>query len=190
MNAFDHVLVLLSFVYALALTHLLSRIAGLYFARKRVRYSGLAAILIVIAILMVFFSWLELWPFRNTPSWDLASVIVQFVYAIELYFLCALAAPEIVAEGTIDLDAYYWEEFRPFYGLLAATVLTAMAGNFTFLRTNDLSTFWSWQIGSLPAFPPLILAIAVRARWAQWAAGALAILFIVVLNIILVGIIR
>ena len=60
MNAFDHVLVLLSFVYALAVTHLLSRIGTLYSNRERVTFSGLQALLMLVAILQVFFSWLEL----------------------------------------------------------------------------------------------------------------------------------
>ena len=38
MGAFDHVMVLLSFVFALALTHLLSRVGSLMLARKRVRF--------------------------------------------------------------------------------------------------------------------------------------------------------
>jgi hypothetical protein len=40
MAAFEHVLALLSFVYALALTHLLARIVALFDARARVKFSG------------------------------------------------------------------------------------------------------------------------------------------------------
>ena len=43
MSAFGHVTALLSFVYALALTHLLARIAELFVARDRVKFSGLLA---------------------------------------------------------------------------------------------------------------------------------------------------
>jgi hypothetical protein len=40
MGPFDHVTVLLSFVYALALTHLLTRMGSLLVARRRVVFSG------------------------------------------------------------------------------------------------------------------------------------------------------
>ena len=40
MTPFEHVAALFSFVYALALTHLLARIAELVVARDRVRLSG------------------------------------------------------------------------------------------------------------------------------------------------------
>jgi hypothetical protein len=136
MNAFDHVLVLLSFVYALAITHLLSRVASLYFARERVTVYGLQVLLILIAISQVFFSWLELWPFRSTPKWDLLSIAVQFVYAVELYFLCSVAAPEVKDGEQIDLKAFFWREYRTFYGLGLAAIVTAMAGNFTFLEVG------------------------------------------------------
>jgi hypothetical protein len=187
MGAFDHVLVLLSFVYALALTHLLSRIAGLYFARSRVRFSGLWALMAVFAILLVFFSWLDLWPFRSTSSWDLLSIVVQFVYAIELYFLCALAAPEPAGKEAVDLDAFYREEHRPFFALGILVILTAMAGNFTFFRTTDPSAFWNWQLACLPSFPPLILLLSVRARWAQWAGSIAVLIALIAVNTWLVG---
>jgi hypothetical protein len=65
MGAFDHVLVLLSFVYALALTHLLSRIGALLLQRQRVHFSGLLAVCMTVAILMVFANWLSLWDLRG-----------------------------------------------------------------------------------------------------------------------------
>ncbi len=40
MSAFEHVTALLAFVYALALTHLLARVAELVVTRERVLLSG------------------------------------------------------------------------------------------------------------------------------------------------------
>ena len=61
MTAFEHVTALFSFVYALALTHLLARIAELIVARDRVKFSGLLALGMINAILVVFANWLSLW---------------------------------------------------------------------------------------------------------------------------------
>lgn len=66
MTAFEHVTALLSFVYALALTHLLARIAELIVARDRVKFSGLLTLGMVNAILLVFANWLSLWDLRST----------------------------------------------------------------------------------------------------------------------------
>src|SRR5207302_7729484 len=57
MTAFEHVTALLSFVYALALTHLLARVAELIVACERVKFSGLLALGMVNAVLLVFVNW-------------------------------------------------------------------------------------------------------------------------------------
>jgi hypothetical protein len=71
MHPFDHVLILYSFVFALALTHLLSWVGSLMLARRRVRFSGLQAFMAVNAIVLVFVNWLALWfvhDRRNGPA--------------------------------------------------------------------------------------------------------------------------
>ena len=68
MSAFEHVTALLSFVYALALTHLLARIAELIVTRERVKFSGLLALGMVNAVLMVFVNWLSLGIFVRSRT--------------------------------------------------------------------------------------------------------------------------
>src|SRR5947209_569664 len=87
MSAFEHVTALLSFVYALALTHLLARIAELIIARERVKFSGLLALGMVNAVLMVFVNWLSLWDLRSVTNWDLASIAIQFLFAVSFFVM-------------------------------------------------------------------------------------------------------
>jgi hypothetical protein len=148
MGAFDHVVVLLSFIYALALTHLLSRIAGLLLARERVKFSGLLALCAANAIALVFANWLSLWD-----------------------FVCAMAAPESTDEGPIDMEAFYWRNHRLFYSLMAACMVLALAANFAFLQTPTPALFFKENAITLVFFVPAVLPLAVGARWAQWAGG-------------------
>lgn len=99
MSAFEHVAALLSFVYALALTHLLSRITELVVARDRVRFSGLLALAMANAVVLVFANWLSLWDLHSVTSWDLASIVVQFAFAVSVYLICAVAGPKASDEG-------------------------------------------------------------------------------------------
>src|ERR1043166_4441180 len=99
MAAFEHVTALLSFVYALALTHLLARIAELVVARERVRFSGLLALGVAKASLLVFINSLSLWDLRSVKSWVSVTITVQFLFAIALYFLCVLVGPKTPDEG-------------------------------------------------------------------------------------------
>src|SRR5262252_573982 len=101
MSAFEHVTALLSFVYALALTHLLARIGELVVVRERVRFSRLLALGMVNAIVLVFVNWLALWDLRTVTSWDLASIAIQFLFAIAVYAICVLVGPKAAEEGTI-----------------------------------------------------------------------------------------
>lgn len=187
MDAFDHILVLLSFVFALALTHLLSRVGGLIVARKRVLSSGLLALAIVNAVALVFQNWLLLWTLRSWQNIDLLSVVILFVFSVTLYFICAVAAPESPVEGPIDLESFYWETYRPFYWLVLLFMLLSVAVNFTYLKTPNPQMFIETNLWTPPSLVPSILALLVKRRWSQWASGLILLVVTVVFTIEFTG---
>jgi hypothetical protein len=170
MNAFDHVILLLSFVYALALTHLLSRIGALFVARQRVKFSGPLALAMGVAIMLVYANWLGLWDLRDMKSWDLLSITTQFTFSVLVYFICILIGPE-AGEGEIDMEAFYWRQYRPYYWTMLAGMGVSLAANAEFLKTPNTALFIRENLAVLPMFLPPVLALVVRARWAQWLAG-------------------
>src|SRR5437879_13754374 len=125
MSAFEHVTALLSFVYALALTHLLARIAELIVTRERVKFSGLLALGMVNAVLVVFVNWLSLWDLRSVTNWDLASIAIQFLFAVSVYVICALVGPKAPDDGPIDLHDFFARQRLHFYVTLIAAPLLA-----------------------------------------------------------------
>jgi hypothetical protein len=171
MGAFDHVLVLLSFVYALALTHLLSRVGALALARDRVRYSGLLVICAINAILFVFANWLSLWDLRGMHGWDLFSVVSQFLFAIAIYFVCAFAAPEAAGDTAIDMEAFYWRNHRLYYAAVMVCLLLSLIINAEFLKTPNAALFLEENAMVLPMIVFGVLPLVVRAHWAHWVAG-------------------
>jgi hypothetical protein len=171
MGAFDHVLLLLSFVFAMALTHLLSRVGALMFTRKPVRFSGLQTLEIVNAIVWLYANWLALWYLRGIKDWELLSITTWFAYAIQNYFACAAAAPEVGEGGAFDMEAFYWDNRRNFWGVMLVGAVLTILTNFTFV--SDRALFLEANVYTLPFFVPCILALTVRARWAQWTSGLL-----------------
>ncbi|MEY2545724.1 MAG: hypothetical protein QOG48_841 [Verrucomicrobiota bacterium] len=171
MTAFEHVTTLLSFVYALALTHLLARIAELVVARERVRFSGLLALGMLNAVLLVFTNWLSIWDLRSIKSWDIVSISVQFLFAVALYFLCVVLGPKTPDEGVIDLEDFYWRQRRYIYGALLAIAILSLIANIAFLKSANASLFLKENAVVLPMLVPVVLALISRARWAQWTAG-------------------
>jgi hypothetical protein len=171
MSAFEHVTALLSFVYALALTHLLARIAELIVARERVTFSGLLALGMANAILLVFANWLSIWDLRSITSWDLASIAIQFLFALSLYLICSLVGPKAPDEGAIDLEDFFWRQRPYFYGAVLACIILALLANLAFLKTSNAALFVKENVTTLPMLIPTALALISRRRWVQWAGG-------------------
>jgi hypothetical protein len=190
MSAFDYILLLLSFVFALALTHLLSRVGELLLARRRVRFSGLQTLVIINAIVQVYLAWLTIWDTRSVRVWDLSTITIFFAFAIGNYFVCVAASPEIPAEGPIDMEASYWNNRRLFYGIVAMLSVVSIATNFAFLETPNPPLFLQSNLLTLPFFVPSVLAFTVSARWAQWASGLSLLTLSIGWCVIFVGVLR
>ena len=171
MSAFEHVTALLSFVYALALTHLLARIAELVVARDRVKFSGLLALGMTNAILLVFGNWLSLWDFRSIKVWDLASITLGFLLAVSMFLICAWVGPKTPDHGEIDLEDFFWRQRRYIYGALLATFILSLLANLDFLKTPNVGLFVKQNLTVLPMLVPSVLGLVSRKRWIQWVAG-------------------
>src|SRR5437899_12330057 len=89
---FQHVSVLVSFIFAIALTHVFSSASQLLLARDRVRFSALLTASMVNAALGVIINWLGLWELQNIKHWSLAAVLLQLGWLIPNYFSCSLVA--------------------------------------------------------------------------------------------------
>jgi len=171
MAAFDHIMVLLSFVFALALTHLLSRIGTMMFATRRAKFSPLLSLAMLNAIALVLCDWLILWAEHGLSQWNLAAVVVNFLLAISVFFVCASAAPEAQADGAVDMEAYYWRNRRAIWATLAVSNAVAMLANFVFLETPNQALFLQSTLASLPFFVPPATGYVFPARWVQWVSG-------------------
>src|SRR5213079_3580535 len=89
---FQHFTVLVSFIFAIALTHVFSSASQLLLARDRVRFSRLLAVSMVNAALGVIINWLGLWELQNIRHWSLGEVLLQLGWVVPNYFSCSLVA--------------------------------------------------------------------------------------------------
>ena len=190
MAAFDYVILLASFVYGLALTHLLSRLSSLLLARERVRFSGLQTLMMANAVVTVFVDWLSAWQSHGVKEWDLATVAIWFVFALLNFFLCAAAAPEAPAGERVDLETFYWSHLRLFYLVYALLEAVGVAGALPLLKTSNPDLFGSYALSGLTFFVPPALAILVKVRWAQWASGLALLLLSIAWAIVFISVLR
>lgn len=174
MRAFDFVITLYSFVYALAVAQILSTVGDMIRAGKRLRFSWINAGWMLNVLLAIVAWWLSLWDLRTEQRWGMAIVLVFFGVACLLYVLARMVSAPIPIKGPIDLQAYHREEGRKYAALFAVECAVTIGTVFLYgsASQNWLASNW--------ATVPTLLASAVAAvtsnRWFQAMAIAVILL--------------
>src|SRR5262245_13775840 len=174
MHAYDFVLILFSFVYAAAVTHILSTAGEIIIASKRVRFSWLNAGWMLAALLFTCAWWIGLWDLHTMKVWDIGSIAFFFLMAAGIYLNARLVSPRIPETGRVDLQTFHAEEGRKY--LVAYSIMSAL----TFYVNAALGSGENasqWPAQNLVIAPmtvaTAIAAIFIRQPWVQ--AVALAI---------------
>jgi hypothetical protein len=166
-SAFEHVIVLLSFVYALALTHLLSVVACLIRAGRRVRFSLIQAGWMLNALITIIANWIGYWDMRQLPSWSVGTILFVLAMAIANYLQAALVCPEVSPEGPVDLIAFHAQQGRRYTAAFVASVLFALLANVVFGSAFNLAEWSQQNLVVIPMLAVSILAMAFLSRWVQ-----------------------
>lgn len=168
---FQHVTVLVSFIFAIALTHVFSSASQLILARERVHFSWLLSVSMLNAALGVIINWLGLWELGGLKHWTLGEVLLQLGWVIPNYFSCSLVAMPYSESGVLDMAAFFERQRRVIFS--ATVALWAMSSLATYL---DRSNFEGWKpnewidnvLYTLPLGICAVLAGWAKPRWLQW----------------------
>jgi hypothetical protein len=169
MGAFEHIISLLSFVFALAITHLLLTVAGLVRNWGRVRLSWLHGLWLLNSLITVIANWISFWDLHTIGVWSVGTIFFTFVLSFVTYLQVALVCPDIPAEGEIDLARFHEEQSRRYIGAFAATGFIAFIANFVFADGFHVAEWNAQYLAVLPMTVAALVAMTVRARWAQVA---------------------
>jgi hypothetical protein len=161
---FQHVTVLVSFIFAIALTHVFSSASQLLLARDRVRFSALLTVSMVNAALGVIINWLGLWDLQNLKHWSLGEVLLQLGWVVPNYFSCSLVAMPVSESGPLDMSGFFERQRRVIFS--ATLALSVMGGLATYLDRNN---FQGWKPNDWIGAELLGLLLAVCAVLAGWA---------------------
>ncbi len=170
MGAFEHVLSLISFIYALALAHLLTTVARLIANRGRVRISWLHAYWMVNATTVLVVDWISYWDLRTVTAWSMADILICVVSSFADYMQAALVCPEIPVEGEIDLPSFHARQSSIYIGAFAFTGFVALVMNYYYSTNFDVREYATQNIAVLPLLAIAITAALVRRRWVQVTA--------------------
>jgi len=158
-HAFDFVIVLFSFVYAAAVTHVLATIGDLILAGRRVRISWLNIGWMLCNLISILSWWLGTWELRQLQIWDSPFILFNFAMACALYVLTRLTCPRVAPEGEIDLPAFHQAQGRKYLGALTAFGVVGLAYNALY----DLSSHGSYFLRQDMVVTPMVLATAAGA---------------------------
>ena len=179
---YEHVVLLLSFVYALALAHVLSSVTDLILARERVRWSGLHLVWMLTSTTILFNNWLATATLRNVEHWTLTDEAFNFFVTVAQYFTCSLLVIKVEPGETVDMAAQHSRNRPAFLAAMALTSLVVMVWNYY----DSLRTHGNWvrvDLVDLAAMAPLGVAAFSRSKPMQWLAAltmlALALVFLV-----------
>jgi len=171
---FEHVTVLLSFIFAIAITHLLTSATELVWARDRVRFSGLHALWMFIALETLLIDWIGYWELSTIKHWSVVEVVIQFVATTIQYFTCSLLSLRPAEEGTVDMAAFFERQRRPVFMAFIGLILVSMFQNYWDRDTATSAGPMVWiyadlLVGSM--LLPLLIAGWAKWRWLQWIAA-------------------
>ncbi|MBV9903470.1 MAG: hypothetical protein JO346_02685, partial [Alphaproteobacteria bacterium] len=132
MSAFDLIMTLLSFVFALAIAHVLTTVAELIRSWKRVRFSWLNAFAMLNALLTVVSWWIGLWDLRALEGWSTGSICVMFALAMLIYLQSRLACVDVVRNEPVDMAGFHAESGWQYLSLAALVFWLSVPINFSF----------------------------------------------------------
>ncbi|HEY2070063.1 MAG TPA: hypothetical protein VGG48_10955 [Rhizomicrobium sp.] len=172
MQAFDYIITLLSFVYALAIAHLLTTIAELVRARRRVRFSWLNAAWMLIGLLTAIAWWIGMWDMRGLGAWSTAMIGFLFAVAFALYLQIRFTCPDVPAEGEVDLPAFHRDSGRDYIAAFAVVAALTVAANLLF---GEMGSVQEMITQNLAVVPMLLIAVIAAISFRPWVQIGAAI---------------
>lgn len=168
MKSFEFIILFFSFIFTLALTHLLFAVTRMIRHRRELVLSWEHSLWMLNALVLLLENWISLFDFRGQQRFDLDSIVLLFVLVIGLYFSCALVSPDFEDEEVYDMQLFHRCEGRTYIGAIAAFLVLCFIANIA--ATKEGIGLWGsenkiviWMIAAT------LVPLFVRARWVQLA---------------------
>jgi hypothetical protein len=173
-SPFDFILALVSFVYALAIAHLLRGAARMIRHRRDLIFSWPHGLWMAFTFLGLLAAWLTLWDFHAMKAINLATFAGAVVVCVGLYLTAALVTPEFDDPEDYNLIRFHGRQRATYLSVNLA--LCAVALGLNIAAGAEGVANWLKESGpSLALAAPIAAALLIRNRLVQIAAPAVAI---------------
>jgi hypothetical protein len=171
MHAFDFILILFSFVYAAAVTQVLSSTGDIVIEAKRIKLSMINAGWMLVSLLAICSWWISFWDMRAITIWSVADIGFEFAAAAAFYVLARMVSPRIPTVGDLDLQRFHAEEGRKYLTLYSALMALSIASNIYYGQANGAAELLSQNMAVIPMlFASATAAVFIRNRVVQIGA--------------------
>jgi hypothetical protein len=170
MGPFEFIILFLSFIYTLALTHLLFAATRMIRHRRDLVLSWPHSLWMLAALSNLVANWISQWDFRDMESLSLGTIAAALVFAITNYFVCALVSPDFESGETYNMREFPEQEGRTYIGAVLVLVICALVENFAAGAALGVQNWGeqNWVVAFM--IVPPVLALTVKRTWAQVAA--------------------
>ncbi|MDP6640351.1 MAG: hypothetical protein QF817_04710 [Candidatus Poseidoniaceae archaeon] len=160
MSPFEFVTIFCSLILGLALTHIFRGVSDLYEIRERVKTYWLNSLWVVTVIMWSIFSWWGLWELSIIlEDWHYSQYWFLMMNLSSIYFFTTLVLPKATDEGIIDLEAHYFSVHKAFFSIVAFSLFTTVAVNY--------SLFGKPMISDMTIMPFIVGCAAVVAAFTE-----------------------
>ena len=173
MHAFDFIMLFFSFIYALALTHVLLAVNAMIRYRRKITFSLPHAIWMFDALLAVSINWISLWDFHETQVLSLGAIAGGFVLSIAQYLVCALVSPDFENDRDFDLRLFQNEQYRSYLSAFLVLIAVSIGVNIGGGTMLGIQKCTSENALVLPMLPAIAIPLFVRNQWIQIAGAVI-----------------
>lgn len=163
MRPFDFIILFFSFIYTLALTHLLSAAALMVRHRRKIVFSWPLLLWMLTAFALLSGNWLSLWDFHDQPVLSLWLIANAFGLVVVQYYICVVLAPDLGDGEDYDLRRFHERERRTYLVGFLALIAYSLALN----TDTGIQKWGSQNLITLAFIPPILAAIFIRRTWVQ-----------------------
>ena len=172
MNTFEFIILFFSFIYSLALTHLLVAWTRMIRHRRQLVFSWPHLLWMLVALGNLSINWISLWDFRTGGSLPLGTIAAGFLFVIINYFVCALVSPDFEGGETYDMRRFHECEGPTYIGATLVLIAASIAANFLAGSLLGVSNWGNENNLVIGFLAPILLAMLVKRAWAQVLAPA------------------
>lgn len=172
MEPFEYITVLVSIILGLGVTQIITGLAHFMHGSNKVKIYWPH----LLWIFMVFFlhvqEWWMFYEYKSMEKWKLIVFIFVMLYPIGLFIQARLLFPFDKFDEETDLKLFYYENYRLYFGLVAALASVSMIDNIVLRHMSFAEQ--GVQIGLIA----ICLSIAIFKVRTEWIHKLLSVLLL------------